>query len=74
MAKAKVKMSEPVVECVVLTLTPDESDLLMEFLGATSITVVEDLLDWIPKNKQRDVNHALYEIFDALLGIRSTKN
>lgn len=66
MAEAKVVMSEPVVEAVILTLTASEADLLMEFLGATCISVVEELLDWMPKDKQRDVNHALYNVFEAL--------
>lgn len=66
MAYAKVKMSEPVVEGVILTLTENEADLLMEFLGATNITVVKELLDWAGKDYQRDVNCALYEVFEAL--------
>lgn len=66
MAKAIARYSEPVLEGVELTLTKDEAELLTEFLGATSIGVVEELLDWMTRNKQFSVNSVIYDVFIAL--------
>lgn len=69
MAKAEATFSEPVVLGVVLTLTTDEAYLLREFLGATQIGVVQELLPYISENKQNDVNNVLYNSYTALNGV-----
>jgi hypothetical protein len=69
MAEAIVKLGEPIVEGVVLTLSEEEAKLLMRFLGKTSIRTVEQLLPDMKEMQQYDVNRVLSNVFDAFANV-----
>jgi hypothetical protein len=66
MAEAIARYSEPVFTGIELTLTKDEAEKLTEFLAATSILTVEEVLDSATRDEQRDINGVLYEVYRAL--------
>jgi hypothetical protein len=66
MAEAKAKYSEPIIESVVLTLSPEEAKMMIQFLGKTNSNVVGDLLPDLDMVEVRQINGALYSVYAVL--------
>lgn len=66
MAEAKAKYSEPIIESVLLTLSPEEAKMMIHFLRKINTNIVGDLLPDFDMVEVRQVNGALYTVYAAL--------
>lgn len=66
MAEAKAKYSEPIIESVLLTLSPEEAKMMIQFLEKINSNIVGDLLPDFDMVEVRQVNGALYTVYAAL--------
>lgn len=61
--------AKAVIENVALTLTLEEANHLMTFLGQTQIFTVQDVLPLMDKGTQINIKNVLFETFAALQGV-----
>lgn len=66
MVTAEAKYSEPIIENVLLTLSPEEAKMMVHFLGKINTNVVGELLPDFDIVEVRQVNGALYTVYAAL--------
>lgn len=65
--KAKVVLTVPTPTEYVITLSPREAELLVKFLGPTTIKLVESILPAVSEVTLQETNALLGNLFNVLL-------
>lgn len=69
MAEAKAKYSEPIIESVLLTLSPEEAKMMIQFLEKINEVMVGDTLPEFDMVEVRQVNRTIHSVYAAIYNL-----
>lgn len=69
MAEAKAKYTEPIIESVILTLSPEEAKMMITVLEKMNENKVGEMLPDFDMVEVRQVNRALFNVYAALYNL-----